>query len=345
METHGKWNNQDSLGLAGGLHSFPGDYRPADQYLGGAMLLPYGLVVATALMGDGTSMFDGGTRGTITMPDWAELAEGVNERYAASAYGNWPFVQNTNGYWSFTRFRRALPVIPFYDGYFQEASLTETRDVSLISLMWEVGRDDSKTLPRKFIREYTATNVFYWTSFAGGQYAPLLYQAAGVGLADGTNAFFTLGIMTNGMPIYTNSLGDNPSIQIPLQVAWTGLLWEIYRIQGQLDKTLYPLTEPFAGTNFFDGGSTGIWYVAEMATGVVSVIDVSAYIIESQIDGSNRSENIDVSFRGAAINHFGPSTNLLEAGSLVLPVDGARKYRINYLRPSVIEWAFTRCRP
>jgi len=98
-----------------------------------------------------------------------------------------------------------------------------------------------------------------------------------------------------------------------------------------------------SGRVFRAGGSTGRWYRCELATGVVSTLDVSMIATQAVSGGNVSAVDLDFSFTHAT-NHYGPSTNRILIGETVLPT-GAEYYDVTLPRPAVIRWTFTRCAP
>jgi hypothetical protein len=184
------------------------------------MRLAYGLAISASLITGGVAIYyAAGPRSTMTAPDIVELKEGINER--AAAIGTWPFTGNSTDGWSFTEYST------------QSMILTHADMKSIMD--WQ--RDHATN----FVKEYSGTNITYWTA-AG------LFQAAVVGPADGTSTLYTVGVRTNGTRIYSNA---------PIATVWTGLLWECYRLQCLMTTTVRTLSTIvtntfYAGTNRWD---------------------------------------------------------------------------------------------
>ena len=181
------------------------------------------------------------------------------------------------------------------------------------------------------VRAYTETNVTVW---------------------EWTNLLDVVGMPTNFLhdTIGTNFAGPPPTSMTISNL--TGLR----NACSNLTMTHAPAVTWLVGGrgSTFSGvvyraGTTGVWYVAEMATGVVSVLDVSMVITQS-IDTSSipfvvAAEAIDLSFVAAGVTHDGPSTNMLLSGSVTVPTSGNKLYRVEERRDAVHRWTFTRCAP
>jgi len=159
----------------------------------------YGLTAAAVLTG-GVAIYYSAAPGLyVTADDVAELAEGINERRAAISTNAHTI---TGAAWSFSVFTN-LPNIPTHEG------------LALIM-------DQVTNLPPHFVKERTTTNVTMWT-------APGLFQAAGIGPADGTQTLFTVAFTTNGLPIYSNR---------PALYPITNTFFECYRALALMTTTV-----------------------------------------------------------------------------------------------------------
>lgn len=212
----------------------------------------YGLSVAAVLAG-GTAIYYYSElpRHTIAAVDFYELAEGVNERIAAlgddaksgthhKELAAWPFAvvdtseylwPHTNAAWNFSAFIHQPFVILAWDFF------APSFHVSLSDLLYL-----TMELSGSFVRSVDdAGAVTYWT-------APELFRFCGVGPADGTNAWFTLGVTTSG-PVYIDpvELDDNALWVGPI---WTGTLHEVYRLLAAMTTTAHAVSWGVT-TNYF----------------------------------------------------------------------------------------------
>lgn len=173
----------------------------------------------------------------------------------------------------------------------------------------------------RYARAYDSTSVTAWTGYD-------LFHAAGmpsnrhpVLMVSNVAALYRA--VTN---MHTTIIGgwESPGPGMGLPV-WDGL------------------TTVVSGRTFQAGGSTGRWYRYELATGVVSTLDVSMIATQAMSGGNVSGVNLDFSFTHAT-NHYGPSTNRILIGEAVLPT-GAEYYDVTLPRPAVIRWDFLRCDP
>jgi predicted DNA-binding transcriptional regulator AlpA len=185
-------------------------------------LYAYGLTAAAALTG-GSVLFYLATHpgGGVTGDDIAELQEAINERRAALAATH--AAVGTNGVYDFT-------------------AITNLAGAPEADQMREI-MDGIIDLAPSFV-EWVSNGVPIMLT------APRLFQLAGVGPADGTQAVYTVSVLTNGVPIYSNA----PSLGV-----WTGLLWECHRALSNMTTTVRD-PEWVAGPRYNDD-SSWTWFM------------------------------------------------------------------------------------
>jgi hypothetical protein len=159
----------------------------------------YGLAAAAALTGGSILYYMTTDPGPyVTADDVAELLEAVNERWAALATDRHTGTSND---WSFTVFTN-LPNQP-------------------VAEQLHLVMSNTVLLAPHYVEEVSNGVPIMFTP-------PRLFQLAGVGPADGTQALFTVGYQTNGAPIYSNA---------PTMFVSTGLLWQCHRLLAKMTTT------------------------------------------------------------------------------------------------------------
>lgn len=306
--------------------------------------LAYGLLLWGAAATNEPAFTTSSNRPFFDRLSQAELYEGAVERKAAT----WGYALGESG-------TMATVTNPSYiAGYwlFDMYDVTYTATGVWAFLSW-AGFHDPGTIPYhsdsdpvwgggRVFGVVGATRSWRLLDLAAGQVAAIApryaraYDADSVTAWTGYDLFHEAGMPSNRHPVLTVS-------------NITALYRAITNLRTSIIGGAEVLPEwdgrrsTVSGRVFRAGGSTGRWYRLEMATGVVSTLDVSMIATQAMSGGNVSAVDLDFSFTHAT-NHFGPSTNRILIGEVILPTD-AEYYDVTLPRPAVIRWDFLRCRP
>lgn len=280
----------------------------------------------------------------------AELYEGVVERKAATwGYGageSMALVSVTNpsyvaGWWLYEPMDYTYTATGVWP-YFSWVGFSEVVEIPYFSAGGPAWggyplRPIVGPIPSWTIFNYAAAQLYATAS----RYARA-YDATSVTAWTGYDLFHEAGMPSNRHPVLTVS--NVTALYRAVTNLHTTIIGGGEGAGGGMELPIWDgLTTVVSGRTFQAGGSTGRWYRYELATGVVSTLDVSMIATQAMSGGNVSGVNLDFSFTHAT-NHYGPSTNRILIGETVLPT-GAEYYDVTLPRPAVIRWDFLRCDP